>query len=169
MGQDIQGTHFRHSDFVRFSELLRQETALLREWFATHHFSHRKAIGGLELEGWLISPDGLPQPANEAFLEHAADPNIVAELSKFNFELNPAPPSLAGNGLLFLENELDATWLACGRIAGALDLDTVSIGNLPTPSLPLRFRLAQFSRTYSRGRFCLRRTDSRHAPRARGL
>ena len=132
MGQEIEAAHFHHSDFVRFSDLLKRETALLHDWFATRHFSRRKAIGGLELEGWLISPDGLPQPANEAFLERAADPDVVAELSKFNFELNVEPQALSGNGLRLFEEELTATWLKCQNVAASLDLDVVSIGILPS-------------------------------------
>jgi hypothetical protein len=132
MGQEIQAAHFGHSDFARFSGLLNRETALLHEWFESRHFSRRKAIGGLELEGWLISPDGLPQPANEAFLERAADPNVVAELSKFNFELNVAPQALEGNGLRLFEDDLAGTWGKCRGIAESLGLDILSIGILPT-------------------------------------
>ena len=99
MGIEIQTQHFQPSDFSRFATQLQREADLLHHWFADHHFSRRKAIGGLELEAWLIDAQGLPQPHNDTFLARANDPDIVPELSKFNIELNAPPQPLAGDGL----------------------------------------------------------------------
>lgn len=132
MGQEIETTHFRHCDFERFAGLLDQEGQLLHEWFETRHLSRRKAIGGLELEGWLVDPEGFPQPRNEEFLAEASDPDIVGELAKFNFELNTQPQPLAGGGIPQLERELNQVWQRCAAVADRIGLTTVSIGILPT-------------------------------------
>jgi gamma-glutamyl:cysteine ligase YbdK (ATP-grasp superfamily) len=132
VGDEIQRTHFGDSDFARFSQLLARETALLRDWFAGKRFSRRKAVGGLELEGWLIDRSGIPQPVNEEFLERAGDPTIVGELAKFNFEVNVTPQAIAAGGLRLLEYELADRWHKCRIIANSMGLEVVSIGVLPT-------------------------------------
>lgn len=132
MGQEIQTTHFRRSDFTRFDKVLDREYALLKEWFASRHFSSVKNIGGLELEACLIDAEGNPQPRNEEFLERAGDPDIVPELSKFNFELNAAPQPIAGSGLRLMEQSLVQGCARGRRVAESMGLSTVAIGILPT-------------------------------------
>ncbi len=57
---------------------------------------------------------------------------MVAELSRFNIEINGTPQPLAGDGLRLMEQQADATFRRC--VANAHDdVDTVvAIGTLPT-------------------------------------
>jgi len=132
MGQEITGHHFELRDFRRFERRLREETDLLHAWIEEEHFSTREAVAGLELEAWLITPDGRPAPANEAFLARIGLPEVVPELASFNIELNANPQPLAGDGLGRMERELSATWNRCRDVAASMGLDVVSIGILPT-------------------------------------
>ena len=132
VGEEIQQTQFEEADYACFAKLLAQEHTLLHTWFTERRFSRRKAVGGLELEGWLVSLDGLPQPANEEFLEKMNDPLVLGELAKFNFEVNVQPQAIAAGGLRLLEAELADTWRRCQRAAKEMGLGAVSIGILPS-------------------------------------
>ena len=132
MGAEIHSQHFQPADFTQFDAHLQREYQLLHCYFADHHFSRRKAIGGLELEAWIIDTEGLPQPHNESFLTRAANPDIVPELSKFNIELNAPPQPLAANGLALFEQDLTRTWAHCQQTAAQSGESVLSIGILPT-------------------------------------
>jgi gamma-glutamyl:cysteine ligase YbdK (ATP-grasp superfamily) len=132
MGQELQGQHFHQRDFARFGRRLRAETDLLHDWFETARFSTRPPMAGLELEAWLVTPDGRPAPCNDAFLARLALDTVVHELAQFNVELNVAPQPLAGTGLAALERDLAATWDRCRAVAVDMGLRIVSIGILPT-------------------------------------
>ena len=127
MGQEIDSLHFKHHDFQRYQAELEREMALLHTWFAEGRFSARHAIGGLELEAWLIGGDVSPLPINETYLQRLALPTVVPELSKFNIELNVAPQALAGDGLDKLERELRATWQRCAAVAANLDAAVLAV------------------------------------------
>ena len=49
-----------------------------------------------------------PVPCNQAFLQRTAAPLVIAELSRFNIELNGLPQALQGKGLSQLEPALAA-------------------------------------------------------------
>jgi hypothetical protein len=132
MGQEIATDRFEQVDFERFGARLDREQTLLSGWFAERRFSARSAIGGLELEAWLVGGDGEPLAINESFLARAADPAIVPELAKFNIELNVAPQALAGDGIRRLEEDLAGTCARCAQVGEALGATVVAIGILPT-------------------------------------
>jgi hypothetical protein len=132
MGQEIASDRFEPADFERFGKRLDRELALLAEWLAGRRFSTRSAIGGLELETWLVGRDGAPLAINESFLARAADPAIVPELAKFNIELNVAPQALAGDGIRRLEADLAQSFAHCARVGDALGATVIAIGILPT-------------------------------------
>lgn len=132
MGQEIASARFRSEDFERFARRLDHEMRLLARCFAERRFSRLRAIGGLELEAWLVDAHGAPLAANERFLECAADPEVVPELSKFNIELNVAPQALAGNGVRLLEDELAGACRRCDLVADRIGATVVAIGILPT-------------------------------------
>ncbi len=132
LGQEISSAGFEAADFARFSDQLERETARLKELHAANQLSREGTRIGLELEAWLIDRNYFPAPHNQSFLERLGDPFVVAELSRFNIEVNAFPEMLEGGGLLAMEQHLDATWKRC--IANAHeDVDTVvAIGTLPT-------------------------------------
>lgn len=132
MGQEIAEQHFRQRDFERFGQRLTAETRILHEWVEADRFAHDPPVAGLELEAWLVRPDGTPAPENEAFLARAAHPDVVHELARFNIELNVPPQPIAGEGLARLQADLESTWRHCREVAGSLGLEVVSIGTLPT-------------------------------------
>jgi len=132
LGQEIAAPSFTADDHARFRQLLEAETALARAVYADGAFSDAGPVAGFELEAWLVDRNLYPAPHNQDFLARLADPLVVPELSRFNIELNGTPQGLAGDGLLRLEQELEATWRRCVDCAHA-DVDTaVAIGTLPT-------------------------------------
>lgn len=132
LGQEISAAGFVKSDFDAFRERLEQETALLRESFADGRLSREGPRIGLELEAWLIDHNFFPAPHNQSFLSRLDDPLVVAELSRFNIEINAPAQLIEGDGLSRLEGDLNEVLQRC--INGAHDdVDTVvAIGTLPT-------------------------------------
>lgn len=132
MGQEIGGREFSAEDFARFQERLARETELLRRTFAAGQCSNGGPSIGLELEVWLIDHNFFPAPHNQSFLERLADPSVVAELSKFNIEINAPVERLEGLGLQRMHEHLSETMRRCAANAHD-DVDTViAIGTLPT-------------------------------------
>jgi hypothetical protein len=132
LGQEIGSAGFVEADFARFEAQLARETALLGELHSSGKLSGEGPRIGLELEAWLIDRNCFPAPHNQSFLHRLGDPFVVAELSRFNIELNAPSAALGGEGLLELERHLDATWKRCVANAHE-DVDTVvAIGTLPT-------------------------------------
>ena len=133
MGQEIASARFQQRDFKAFGARLREETALLADWFRQRRFADEGPIGGFELEAWLVDGSSWrPSPMNEQFLERLNNPLVVPELAKFNVELNTPPHRLTGRVLSRMHQELAATLMACNRVGADLDLQLVTIGILPT-------------------------------------
>ncbi|MES1260535.1 MAG: glutamate--cysteine ligase, partial [Acidobacteriota bacterium] len=132
MGQEISVSHFKYHDFHRFERLIDREMEILRQWFQEGRFTARRAIGGLELETWIVDAEGHPLAVNDELLNRVRSPDVVPELSRFNIEFNVEPQPLAGRGLELLETELERTWKACDRLAAGMDASVVAIGTLPT-------------------------------------
>lgn len=132
MGDEISRTHFHADDFREFDRRLHAETALLEQLFAEGGFSTHAPVCGLEIEAWLIDGAGGPAPVNSAFLAALADPMVVPELARFNFELNVPPQPLAGGALAALESALAVTWRRCSEVAAGLGSRVFMTGILPT-------------------------------------
>jgi len=134
MGKEVAATHFKHYDFCRFERHMRAELARLQEWLGEGRFSTRMAVGGLELEAWLIDAGGQPVPWNEQVIAAAGSDDIVTEISRFNLEFNVAPQPLADRGIEALEEELRIVWRCSDEAARPLGARVLSIGLLPTLS-----------------------------------
>lgn len=133
MGQEILESQFSEKDHATFRNRLREETSWLKQWFQQNKFHTSDAFTvGLELEAWLIDDNHLPAPENEAFLLAANDPEIVEELSRFNFEINAPPHQLQRNTLTGIRDDLEARWRFSREVAGSLNLTPLAIGILPT-------------------------------------
>ena len=132
MGEEIQYSHFRQSDYARFARHLQDETQLLGEWFRHHQFSGKDPVAGYELEAWLIDPRGEPCPHNVPFLQAANNPLLSPELAQFNVELNVPPQHLGDSVLADFSHSLDRLWQQCQQHASQLDCDILGIGILPT-------------------------------------
>jgi len=132
MGQEIGRIHYRREDFVEFSARLAEETGLLESWLGEGRCEQSAYVGGFELEAWLLDRNYFALPANEAYLARLNNPLVVAELSRFNVELNGAPQPLAGRALRRLEEELTGTWRRCLEVAHEFEGTLIMIGILPT-------------------------------------
>lgn len=133
MGQEIASSSFSAAEHDAFRARLRQETALLKRWFDTRHFDDDPhPTIGLELEAWLIDKDHMPAPRNTDFFAESRSPDIVSELSRFNFEINAPARPLTGNPFSATLSDLESRWSHCIRAAGRLQMKPVAIGILPT-------------------------------------
>ncbi len=133
MGQEIASEQFTDEDRRAFRARLRDETKVLKRWFDERAFVYdEKRTVGLELEGWLVDGDRLPCPRNEAFFDAVDDPDVVAELSKFNFEINAPARELSGDVFMPTLRDLEKTVARCRDGGRTLGLDPVFIGILPT-------------------------------------
>jgi hypothetical protein len=132
MGEEIQYSRFKQSDYQQFTAQLKEETALLKNWFKNHQFSSKSLMAGYELEAWLINKTGNPAAINEKFLEQANNPLLSPELAKFNIELNVEPEQLSNNVLSIFENKLNTLWQQCSSTALTFDTNILGIGILPT-------------------------------------
>jgi hypothetical protein len=132
LGQEINRVEFSDTHFRVFESCLRRETEQLDEWLASDRLDHGHYVFGLEAEAWLVDHNHFPAPHNEAFLARLAHPLVVAELSRFNVELNSTPRLLGDNVFRNSEHELLATWRECQRVAHEMGDALILIGILPT-------------------------------------
>jgi len=132
MGQEITDSEFDESAFVEFRRRLDAETLLLKDWLEQGRLHTRQRCFGFEIEGWLIDGQARPAARNQEFLEALADPLVVPELARFNFEINSDPVSLAPGGLDLTHDALLARWQHCEAAAAGLGLRPLLTGILPT-------------------------------------
>jgi len=132
MGSDIQHSFFSEADFRQFRENLRKETKILMDWFSSDVFEKSGEVCGFELEGWLVNENYTPAPRNEEFLEQVNSNLVVAELSKYNFEINTNPHPLDKNLPAYLQETLSKTWRSCVHHAETMRCRVLMIGILPT-------------------------------------
>jgi gamma-glutamyl:cysteine ligase YbdK (ATP-grasp superfamily) len=132
MGKEITRSHFNKRDFSAFESRLREETALLQEWFEHDGFSPTHGVGGFEVECWLIDAEGYPAPNNDRFLEKLQSPLVVPELAKFNIEINTPPRRLQGSALRRMQENLDNLWKRCNETAAIMNSRLIMTGILPT-------------------------------------
>ncbi|MGB3916105.1 MAG: glutamate--cysteine ligase [Thiothrix litoralis] len=132
MGQEITNDHFSPEDWHEYAQRLEAETRLLRESLEAGKFSSQAAVGGFELEGWLVDPTFRPMPCNAAFLHALNNPLATTELAQFNIELNTPPRPLNTTALgdfdSALQRLLEQAYAAAGRVGAQL----VLIGTLPS-------------------------------------
>lgn len=132
MGEEIRSTDFDAADIAAFGERVHAETRLLSERISGPGLRDVPTLVGFELEAWLVDRAGMPAPDNARFLAAMNDPQVVAELARFNVEINGDPQAPHGEGLVTLENELNDTWRRCQDQAHELGDALVAIGILPT-------------------------------------
>jgi len=132
MGEEISVDRFSEADFAEFGERLTRETAILRRLQDDGALSDVGPVIGLELEAWLIDHNFYPAPHNQSFLERLASDSVVAELSRFNIEINTPVEVLSDEGLGRMHAHVSETMRRCASCAHD-DVDTViAIGTLPT-------------------------------------
>ena len=132
MGEEIQYSRFKQSDYTRFKKSLDDETQILSEWFNSQSFSNKSLVAGYELEAWLIDLEGMPCPCNEQLLRSAHNDLLSPELAKFNIELNVKPQNLKTSVLSDFESSLIKLWNQCQTISSQNHCSLLGIGILPT-------------------------------------
>jgi len=132
MGQEIGSASFSRAECQAFRLRLEDETRLLVQQIAEGRWSTVGHVGGAELEAWLVDQALDPAPLNDRFLARFEDEACSAELGRFNIEFNTPPAPLRGRFLSGLQRALDAVLARARETAGALDLDILMIGTLPT-------------------------------------
>jgi gamma-glutamyl:cysteine ligase YbdK (ATP-grasp superfamily) len=132
MGQEIASSYFTERDFQQFDQRLRQETALLEQWFQARRFADEPSIAGFELEAWLVDRNGQPAPLNQPYLARLNQPLVVPELSLFNVEFNTPEQRLEGDALSRMRQELTTLWQQADQVAAELGAGLAMIGILPT-------------------------------------
>ncbi|HKX12135.1 MAG TPA: glutamate-cysteine ligase family protein [bacterium] len=132
MGEEIPQTRFRPQDFSRFEARLRAETETLRDCFAQESFASEGESVGFELEFALIDETGRPVPRNQEILAKIEDSHLVAELSRFNLEMNSDPHAIRGKVLSILESELRRRLAVAEASAVSHHYHLLMIGTLPS-------------------------------------
>jgi len=132
MGKSINCKYFSKNNFDQFKATLRLETALLAQWFKDKTFDEDGKSIGMEIEAWLVDQDFLPAPQNEKFLATLNHPNVVAELSQFNIEINVPPQKLDAFCLSRMHADIKNIWQAAQRMASSMGLKILMTGSLPT-------------------------------------
>ena len=87
---------------------------------------------GLEVELNLVDDDGRPAMRNQDALDSIADSSYVAEVGRYNIELNVPPRKLAGEPGATLETELRRSLNDAAAAAERLGVHLVMVGILPT-------------------------------------
>ncbi len=132
MGQEIHKVDFENRDFTRFKKRLADETRILGEWFKNKVFEQDYSCCGFELEAWLVDKNRNPSPSCVPFLANIPDPNIVPELSLYNFEFNSNPHGINPGLLAQLHSDLNRFWHTAYEASKKVNAEPVSIGILPT-------------------------------------
>lgn len=132
MGQDVLTNYYKDEDFDRFNEKLDEETKYLKNLFNENQFSSKGPSFGIELEGWIVDENMLPSPSASEFIEKLADPQIVPEISRFNFEINSSPQKMGEQCFSQLHSELNDLWAKCTKTMSQSKTSPLLMGTLAT-------------------------------------
>tara|TARA_Y100000780_G_scaffold232456_1_gene264092 strand:+ start:9468 stop:10907 length:1440 start_codon:yes stop_codon:yes gene_type:complete len=133
MGTEVsKKENYTEKDVQAFKAKLEEETELLRRWFSEKTFEHKSSMTGIELEAWLVDNDMMPNPTGAKFIKELGNPQIVPEISKFNFEINSSPYELSSNVFSKLHEELKSIWKDCQGWTSEHEGDPVLMGTLAT-------------------------------------
>ncbi|MBD66581.1 MAG: hypothetical protein CME62_15320 [Halobacteriovoraceae bacterium] len=134
MGKEIHVDEkgYSQEEFAQFRSRLDAETKILKSWFDEKSFCRDINKTGIELEGWLVNKDMLPNPVNTEFLAKLSHPQVVPEIAKFNFEINSHPQELKGQVFDHLYHELNDITEKCHETLEGYQSECLYIGTLPT-------------------------------------
>lgn len=132
MGQEISFSQFNKANFKLFYQKLKQETDLLKKIIEQNDCSNRSPVAGFEIEAWILDKNLQADPINDTFLNSLNNPLVLAELAKFNIELNSTPTPLAGNVFSRMHRQLQTTWDNAYQHAQKTQNKLIMIGTLPT-------------------------------------
>ena len=132
MGKEIKKSEFSEADFNEYDKRLDAETKILKSLFERKYFTAMAPKCGIELEAWLVDKNFHPAPDAPEFLKDLSNPNIVAEIAKYNFEINGNPYEFNEEVFGIISKEMKIYWDLCKASAKKMKLMPVTIGTLPT-------------------------------------
>jgi hypothetical protein len=132
MGQDIERKEFTREDRTRYREKVRTCLDVFARMPRGSQFDFERPMTGIEVELNLIDDSCDPAMKNAEALEAIADPDFVTELGQFNLEINVAPRSLAGDGIMAFERNVRDSLNAAEEKARQVGAHMVMVGILPT-------------------------------------
>jgi hypothetical protein len=132
MGEDVRRRSFTREDRQRYREKVRRCLDVLARMLAESRFDFERPLTGMEVELNLVDADGRPSLRNAEVLERIADPAFVAELGRFNLEINVPPRPLGPDGAVRYEQEVRDALNAADRRAREIGAHMLMIGILPT-------------------------------------
>jgi len=132
MGQDVERKEFTRDDRTRYREKVRTCLDVFARMLRGSHFDFERPMTGLEVELNLVDEDCNPAMKNAEALAAIADPDFVTELGQFNLEINVAPRSLAGDGIMTFERNVRDSLNAAQVKASQVGAQMVTVGILPT-------------------------------------
>ena len=132
MGQDVDRKEFTREDRTRYRAKVRTCLDVFARMLREARFDFERPMTGLEVELNLVDDSCDPAMKNAEALEAIADPDFVTELGQFNLEINVAPRSLAGDGILTFENSVRQSLNAAEEKAREVGAHMVMVGILPT-------------------------------------
>jgi hypothetical protein len=132
MGRDIDTTTFSREDRTRYREKVKANLAALRELVDTGRFETGRRLIGVEMEVYIIDPDGQAVPINDELLRRIASSDFQTELAQFNIEFDLRPRRLVSDVFDQLEDELGQALGRAQAKAETLGVEVLVVGILPT-------------------------------------
>jgi gamma-glutamyl:cysteine ligase YbdK (ATP-grasp superfamily) len=132
MGRDVERKEFTREDRTIHRAKVRRCLDVFARMLREARFDFEKPMTGLEVELNLVDDAFDPAMKNAEVLEEIADPDFVTELGQFNLEINVAPRSLAGDGIMTFENNVRQSLNAAEEKARQVGAHMVMVGILPT-------------------------------------
>src|SRR3954470_2529754 len=132
MGQEVERREFTREDRRRYREKVRTCLDVFARMLRESRFDSDRPMTGIEVELNLVDDGCDPAMKNAEALEAIADPDFVTELGQFNLEINVAPRSLAGDGIMTFEHNVRDSLNAAEAKAREVGAHMVMVGILPT-------------------------------------
>lgn len=132
MGEEIERVQFTREDRQRYRDKVKRCLAALERMLDADAFEVERKLAGLEMEFYVVDPDGRPANVNAELLDRIASEDFQTELAQFNIEFNLAPHKLVGTIFREMEEELVTSFEHAQRRADEMDAGIAMIGILPT-------------------------------------
>ena len=132
MGEEIERVRFTREDRQRYRDKVKRCLTVLQRMLDAEAFEVERKLAGLEMEFYVVDPEGRPTNINAELLDRIASEDFQTELAQFNIEFNLAPHKLSGAMFREMEEELCTSFEHAQRRAEEMDAGIAMIGILPT-------------------------------------
>jgi gamma-glutamyl:cysteine ligase YbdK (ATP-grasp superfamily) len=132
MSSEIDREDFTDADYARFDHRLQSSLQALAELLQRPGIGEGPTTIGAELELCIIDDEARPSPINHDILRQIPGDAVVAEIDRFNLELNTRPVPLAGRPFSTLAADIEDTLANVQRVSQSLGARIVMVGILPT-------------------------------------